>query len=107
MPVSLQKPPVRELWGVVTLLSMGSRHHRHHDLQRFRRDLNLCRCLTSHLPLEGRILWIRGCGNSHSSCLEMMDARDTRQLRRVARRIGCECPRGLFRWEVLWVKEMG
>ncbi len=85
---------------------MDSCHSWHHDLRRFMRDLNLHWGLTSHLPIEGRILWIGARGNGHSSCLEMMDAGETRQLRRVVRRIWCVCPGGLFRWVVLWVKEM-
>ena len=85
---------------------MGSCHSWYHDLQRFMRDLNLHGCLTAHLPIKGRIQWISARGNGHSSCLEMMDAGNTAQLRRVARRIVCVCPGGLFRWVAPLVKEM-
>src|SRR4051812_13936250 len=85
---------------------MDSCHRWHHDLQRFMRDLSLHWGLASHLPIEGRILWIRARGNRHSSCLEMMDAGETRQLRRVVRRRGCVCPGGLFRQVILCVKEL-
>ena len=77
-------------------------------MQRFIRDLNLQRCLTSYLPVESRILWTPACGNGHSSCLEMMDAGETRHLRRVARRrrIGCVCPGGPCRDVALRGKEI-
>ena len=81
-------------------------HSWHHDVQRFIGDLNLQWRLNPHLPIEGRIPWIRARGKGHSSCLEMMDAGDTRQLRRVARRIGCVCPGGPYQDVALWVKEI-
>ena len=76
-------------------------------MQRFLRDLNLQWGLNAHLPIDGRILRIGIRGKSHSSCLEMMDAGDTRQLRRVARRRGCVCPGGPCRDVAFWGKEIG